>query len=87
MNYETHTIEACIDCVMLVANGDIGDCSEEYTEAHEAGMEETWPFMDGWRMSVGDQDMGFSMQRCEGCGSRLGGDRHEMHVMREVKNA
>lgn len=62
----THRMEACIDCVMVIANGEVA-------EDYDARGLEDWS--KDYILVVGDE-AGFSMSTCEVCGSRLGGDRH-----------
>ena len=88
--YETCEIEVCSDCLMMMANGEIGDVSEAETEAHAAAMDAAWPMSEGWHLSPDHResdDDTFSWQSCEGCKSSLGGDRHAAVAMRKVDAA
>src|SRR3954466_5117212 len=49
---------------------------------HAALIDATWPMADGWSLSIGNEDLGFSTSRCDACGTRLHGDRNEAHAMR-----
>lgn len=67
-------LEFCIDCVMLIANG-------EGTDAHTEAMVAIWG--EGINGVMGlvlscpeDCEGWFSWSECDGCGSSLGGDRH-----------
>jgi hypothetical protein len=58
----------CVDCVMLIANG-------EGTDEHCALVTARW----GARLVLACEDDcegWFSWRDCDGCGSSLGGDRH-----------
>lgn len=50
---------------------------------HAALIEENWPIAEGWHVTYDGEDLGFSMSSCDGCGSRLGGDRFRAHAMKE----
>jgi hypothetical protein len=84
--YETVDLEVCTDCLMLMANGGMGDVTEEEEAAHCEAMEARWPMAEGWHVVSGscDEECGFSWRSCESCGSHLGGDRYWAHAMREV---
>ena len=85
-------IEACSDCVLFIANGDVPEGREDIGE----DIEREWPLVasddtcDAFKavrgtlrnhIFLGDEELGFSWRECECCGSGLGGDRHEMVVL------
>src|SRR6478735_3713363 len=99
---DTIEFEWCSDCLMLHANGEIGDLGElpswmdrdapgahlynwpgddqdeNAAQRHAALMDKQWPH-DEWDVSMNcpeECDGWFSSSPCEGCGTRLGGDRH-----------
>lgn len=47
---------------------------------HAALMDAQWPARDGWHLVPGDADLGFSSHPCDGCGTRLHGDRFLAHA-------
>ena len=58
----------CIGCAMMAASGEyIGDGGDGIDPLAAC---------DGYHVIVGDE-WGFAMSSCDGCGSRLGGDRFE----------
>ncbi len=72
-------LAVCVDCAMLIANGEVTDGEgNDITAEHAERMREVWgddavhlvltcpQNCDGW----------FFWSRCDGCGSALGGDRH-----------
>lgn len=61
-------ISVCVDCIMLIANG-------EDEGGHAESMDIVWPSAEGWHLACGGEDLGFSWSSCSGCGSHLGGDR------------
>lgn len=67
---------ACVDCTMLIANGDTSGNSRCQTEEGEAAY-----LADvnrhGLHWAIGDE-MGFMSGPCSVCGSNLGGDFHEV---------
>ena len=88
---DTERLEACMDCVIFVANGDLPEGDEtlvDRIEAHNPFVlsdEECDRHGSVRGMLVRDivfggeddeGDLGFSWRECECCGSRLGGDRH-----------
>lgn len=82
---ETFSLQVCSDCLMMMANGDLG--GEGDPDAHAARMDAEWPSEDGWHLSPGDLDEpGFSWNQCDACSSMLGGDRSEAFAMRESKD-
>jgi hypothetical protein len=60
----------CIDCTMAHVNGDFTGMDEATEAAVKAGMDRTGHLI----VNTDDHDE-FSWSRCDGCGSRLGGDR------------
>lgn len=75
-------LEVCSDCLMAAANG---------YDPHEWGRTanpEPWAEWDGYpgHPVAGDGEGHFSHQMCEGCGSRLAGDRYQAHWL-EPKTA
>jgi len=67
---------ACVDCVMMIANGELPhDCDEERQKELEA--------IDiGWCVSGGDEDHDeFSWSSCDVCGSTLGGSRDKVVLL------
>jgi hypothetical protein len=79
---EQHEIQVCVDCLFMLANGEIGDtASAEQNAAHIARMAGHWG--NGWELFLGSDDEGsFSWSSCEGCGSTLGGDRQTAYAIR-----
>jgi hypothetical protein len=65
-------IEICCDCLFVLANG------AETTEQSEAaeGMARVWGAQP---LYLGDSEGRFSWQSCDGCGSKLGGDRFDAY--------
>lgn len=88
------TLRICVDCLMLLANGDVidGDGNDITTE-HGAKMDEQWPDTE-ITLGCADPDCdddgeecGFSWQPCDGCDSRLGGDRYHATAWINEKEA
>ncbi len=85
---DQETYSACVDCYMLIANGDApdGDTGElnAAIEAHAPHVvsDDDCDVYGAVRGSIrrelhaGDGDSEFSWQSCETCGSALGGSRH-----------
>lgn len=61
------------------------DQDENPDSRHAALMEAQWPTSDGWNIYLGDHETEFSASPCDGCGSRLGGSRHEAMAIREAR--
>jgi hypothetical protein len=73
----------CVDCVMVIANGDTSGISD--VGAWEAGVA-ALDACEGGRFTVvlacDDQCEGwFSHSRCDYCGSTLGGERHPVNFI------
>jgi len=68
-------LEVCTDCAMILANGELGQGDAMADERHAALIAAEWPEHD-LVLSGGEHDEPFfSRSQCDGCGSRLGGDR------------
>ena len=65
---------ACLDCLLLVANG---DGTDEHAEAMTKRIGPLAHLVCG----DSDQDDEFSWAPCECCGSRLGGSRHQLIML------
>lgn len=77
---EHYEIRICIDCAMLIANGESNpEWTEAEEEAHLAAMDKCWPG-DKYHLTVGDAVEDFSWSSCDCCGSNLGGARLEAHA-------
>lgn len=75
---DTVDLMVCIDCTMMMANGEFGD-----DEAREIEVAETlatnWPnngITLGRAEGHHENDIDFSNAPCDGCGSLLAGSRH-----------
>lgn len=73
-------ISVCVDCMVLIANGDLPDDEERAAEVGAMkGIDDGWDVV----MSCPDECEGwFSWQPCDACQSSLGGDRHPAVMMR-----
>jgi len=68
-------ISVCMDCIMLLANGEVCDGNgDDIADTVAAQIQGIW---EDVRLIPGGDDLGFSWQDCQGCGTRLGGDRFE----------
>lgn len=85
---ETWSGEMCVDCLVLLANGETpAEMSERETEEWLAAIDRAWPESEGWHLAPAcgeDCEGGFSWSSCDVCGSRLGGDRHDVAAWRTV---
>jgi len=75
------TLHVCVDCLMLLANGEVFDAhGDDITAQHAAKIDAIWGDTE---LTLGhvdaeeesDAEPWFSWQPCDGCGSTLGGDR------------
>lgn len=81
--WETVEIDLCVTCLVVTANG----CENAEDEACAERMADLWPATDGWAVHGNcpeDCDGWFSWQTCDGCGERLGGQRHPGVAMRPL---
>lgn len=69
MTTEFIEVAVCTCCLLKAANGECGCVPEECSDPTE-------------RLIPGDSEGWFSWQNCEGCGSTLGGDRHQAFIER-----
>lgn len=71
----SYDIEVCVDCAMMIANGD--DSGIDNTDAWYHAVMAKGMLRFDVAMSCGDDCAGyFSKSACDYCGSRLAGDRH-----------
>lgn len=73
-------ISVCVDCVMLLANGELTDPDGvDVASEHDAKIAAQWGDADitlgGFSDETEDADGWFSWSPCQGCGSQLGGSR------------
>jgi hypothetical protein len=72
---EQYEIRVCVDCAMLIANGEANpEWTEEEHDQHLAAMNKMWPGGE-YHLSIGDDEDTFSWSRCDSCDSGLGGTR------------
>lgn len=78
--------EACVDCVMYIANGDVPD--EQFLEE----FDNTVLWYNGWAGEDTEDedyedtnDLGFTWRQCECCGSTLGGNRYKVCYQEVVR--
>lgn len=77
-NPETIEARVCSACVNAIAS----DCFDGLTDKEEAIIRQgihRWSLKGYW-LAIGN-DLGFTWQSCDCCGSTLGGDKHELFIM------
>jgi len=74
MAREFAELSACLDCLLVIANGYTDDMDDDRIAAVERGIGARGYLMAG----DSEQDDEFSWLPCEVCGSRLGGSRHQV---------
>lgn len=79
-------MEACTDCVLLIANGEVtdqhgNDIAEELAERIADHLGTEFAMCTLVVESSEDGDGWFSWSPCEICGSELGGDRHHVSAL------
>lgn len=81
---KSYDLAICVDCLMMLANGELGQGDTAAEDAHAEKMAAQWGDAELTLGSLGvdstdDDDerdqLGFSWSSCEGCGSTFGGDR------------
>ena len=86
--YETHDLEVCSDCMMLLANGETPPDADVIATELADDIDANWPSADGWHVVPGDcgdngeHSVDFSMSACDACRSPLGGPRCVAHAIR-----
>jgi hypothetical protein len=75
-----YELSACVDCLMLVANGDVPDDRPELDSEIDAYLQ-LKPNQHLVCSGGDSEDDEFSWSRCECCGSSLGGSRHQLAVL------
>jgi hypothetical protein len=71
-------IWCCVDCLMLVANGDASGMDDETEARCTKGIES----YDGYLVcNDHDDDKEFSSSPCDVCGSHLAGSRHHLAAL------
>jgi len=77
---------ACVDCLMLLVNGEPNPEWSPLDEAeHVTRIEERFP--TEILVHVGDEssDVDFSWSQCDTCGSTLGGSRYRFAAIRSTR--
>lgn len=74
---ESCPIKICVDCLFILANGESESATDEW-------LSDYLPRLNGREITLGDGEGHFSWKSCQGCGSRLGGDRFEATEWFEV---
>ena len=81
MKDEWVNCEACVDCLMYIANGDVPDDDESFLERFDHSV--SWD--TGWYEELTEEeqdnedgDLGFSWRSCDCCNSHLGGERYKV---------
>jgi hypothetical protein len=75
-------LRVCVDCAMLIANGDARSGMDSATEARcRAGIAKESTVGGIWFLSGEDSEYAFSWRECDCCASRLGGARREAAVL------
>ncbi|WP_372663607.1 hypothetical protein [Amycolatopsis kentuckyensis] len=77
--YDTTKLSVCVDCIQLLANGEIND-GEDTAERCAEGQVREWGD-NVMHMTYSGEELGFSWTSCDGCGSSLGGDRYRAYMM------
>lgn len=73
---ETTDLKVCVDCIMLLANGEVFNSDgDEITTAHADKIDALWGRTEIVPAGGEDDESHFSWQSCDGCGSTDGGDR------------
>ncbi len=72
-----YPVAVCVDCVHVLANGELPDDSAWSADDHADAMDATQPGASDFTLACGEECEGwFSWASCDGCGSTLGGERH-----------
>lgn len=80
-------LSVCVDCLMMQANGTLGQGDDAADHAHAELMAAQWPDHDLANNCPEGCEGSFSWQSCDGCGSTLGGDRHPMAAFPHTRNS
>jgi hypothetical protein len=72
-------LAVCVDCAMMLANGELGQGDAE--AVHASLIEAQWPDTFLTLSGSEDEDTWFSSSPCDGCGSQLAGDRFSAVAM------
>lgn len=72
-------LEVCTMCIHLLANGEYDDGTNAVVIVAD-GIRRTWG-ANVSHLVPGSSDLGFSWSSCDGCGSTLGGNRHEASAL------
>lgn len=76
---EYSAVDACRDCVLYLANGDVPEDREDLPDAIAANWDGFTLALGCSRDCCGEADEPwFSWSACEVCGSNLGGDREHV---------
>lgn len=79
IKYGITELAVCTVCIHLIANGEFDDGTDAAEECGD-GQIRVWGD-DARHLSFGGEELGFSWQDCDGCGSWLAGDRFAASIM------
>ena len=66
-------LDVCQDCILVIANGEHGDCDGTCRSC-------TTPTPEGYWVLLGGDELGFTSRACELCGQDLAGDRYRAYL-------
>ena len=76
-------VEGCLDCLQYAANNEFDPDHEDHEDALIINA-----FFDhakeGYSVTCGDGESFFSWSSCDICSSKLGGDRWNMHLIKNL---
>lgn len=68
-------IWVCLCCMLVHANGECCGRPE-----HGGDSKEPLNRVTGWNLALSDEEIPFTWNSCDGCGSTLGGTRYELAI-------
>ncbi len=77
---EPTKISVCIDCLMIIANGETADWSEDQYADWAERVSHRWPFDQYDPATLGGEADCFSQSECDYCGEPSHGDRSVAYV-------
>jgi len=81
LHITANEIPACTDCILMIANGEIGDKSAAQNEAHSKMIADRWP---NDHLSIDDSGEECFGSTCNVCGSGLFGTAGTATAMRSI---
>ena len=76
-------VDGCVDCLLFAANGEF---HPDRSPEEDKKLENAFVSLadQGFSVTCGDGEGSFSWSACDICNTSLGGDRYQMHLVKNL---